>query len=373
MGYTATFSMIEWLAITGLAQSVVILVYIAFRARSWRQASIAIAYFLALAISFGLQFALRLEDFTDDIRLALWFMRALGAPLCYLLVLQVVQLTDLPGRRYFWILATVPAAMGAALVFGYSLHLCGASAWRCERFLETLYWIGAMACALCLLALWAQIDVFGKLWRVRGSRDRYWLIMALIVANILDVLACLLYSAGRLSLQDSDAMQVTLGIGFAYIATTTLFRIYPLPVQMSMASRALTLLLSDQEKKIAAQVQKLMELDKVYHEASFSRADLAREVGCSENTLSKVINRAFGKSFPKLMNELRVEDAKRLLQEPEIPIHVLAVEVGFNSLATFNRVFREVTGETPSEYRAAHLPAGGPGGASGEQGGGAPP
>jgi len=133
-----------------------------------------------------------------------------------------------------------------------------------------------------------------------------------------------------------------------------LFRVYPLPVPLNAASRVRTMLFSDEERKIAEKVQKLMELDKVYHEPEFSRADLAREVGTSENTLSRVINRAFGKSFPKLLNEFRVEDAKRMLHDPAIPIQVLAFEVGFNSLASFNRVFRDVTGETPSEYRSSH-------------------
>ena len=40
-----------------------------------------------------------------------------------------------------------------------------------------------------------------------------------------------------------------------------------------------------------------------------------------------------------------------MLHNPEIAIQVVAFEVGFNSLASFNRAFREITGKTPSEYR----------------------
>jgi AraC-like DNA-binding protein len=131
---------------------------------------------------------------------------------------------------------------------------------------------------------------------------------------------------------------------------TTLFRVYPLPVKLNSAANPLTM--TDEERKIADKVRQLLELDKLYHEPSFSRADLAREVGTSENTLSRVINRSFGKSFPRLLNEYRVEDAKRMLLDPNIAIQVLAFEVGFNSLASFNRIFKEVTGETPSQFRA---------------------
>lgn len=352
-GYDITFSLIEWLTLTGLAQCVFILVYIISRARDWRQASVAIGYFFFLALAFGLQFALRLEDFAAQIRLALWFAGVMGPPLCYLLVLQVVKLPEFPSARHFLILSVAPAAMGIAFMVARGQSLCERGEALCGKFFETLYWLGAMSGALCMLALFVHSGLFAKLWNVKGARERYWLIMTFIAANVLHVVVNLLLSADRLSLPEADALQATLGIAFAYLAMTTLFRVYPLPVQLNATSRIR--MLSEEDRKIAEKVRKLMELDKVYHEHSFSRADLAREVGASENTLSRAINRAFGKSFPRLLNEFRVEDAKRMLHDPDIPIQVLAFEVGFNSLASFNRVFREVTGETPSHYRAAWL------------------
>lgn len=355
LDYATTFSLIEWLAITGLVQCVFILVFTAFRARSWRQAAIAFAYFFCLATAFGLQFSLRLSYFEQPLRIALWFAWAMGGPLCYLLVQQVVKLTDLPERKHLLVLGIMPAVFALAYLLQRSRHLCEGDDWLCPRFLDILSWLGGMAGALCMLALWAQKDMFGKLWRQRGARERYWLVMTLVVANIMGVVVSLLNATGNLSRANHDALHVILGIAFAYLATTTLFRVYPLPVALSAASRARALLLTEEEKRIADKVRKLMELDKVYHEHTFSRADLAREVGTSENTLSRVINIAFGRSFPRLLNEFRVEDAKRMLHDPSIPINVLASEVGFNSLASFNRVFRSMTGETPSAYRQAHL------------------
>ncbi len=349
---STTFSLIEWLALTGLVQSVFILVYIVFRLRDWRQGSVAIAYFLCLACAFGLQFAMRLEDYERPLRLALWVAGEFGAPLCYLLVLQVVKLTEFPGWRHFLCLLAVPVPAAAAFSATRLQNVCEGQGALCPRFFEMLYLLGSMAGALCMLALFAHSNLFTRLWNARGTRARYWLVMTLISANVLRVAVSMLLSAGYLAVPDADALQVTLGIAFAYLATTTLFRVYPLPVQLNATSR--TLMLTDEEKKIADKVQKLMELDKVYHEPTFSRADLAREVGASENTLSRAINRAFGKSFPRLLNEFRVEDAKRMLHDPSIPIQVLAFEVGFNSLASFNRVFREIAGETPSHYRASH-------------------
>lgn len=350
--YQITFSIIEWLALTGLVQSVFILVYIVFRLRDWRQGSIAIGYFLVLACSFGLQFALRLEDFERPLRFALWFAGTLTAPFCYLLVVQVVRLVAFPGWRHFLLLLLPPFAGLAALLLGRVQNMCEGQGALCPRFFESLYWLGSMAGALCLLALFMHRGLFAKLLDNKGTKERYWLIMTLIAANVGRVVVNMFLSTGHISMVDADALQAILGLAFAYLAMTTLFRVYPLPVHLSATARGAAL--GEEDRKIADKVQRLMELDKLYHEPSFSRADLAREVGTSENTLSRAINRAFGKSFPRLLNEYRVEDAKRMLRDPGIPIQVLAFEVGFNSLASFNRVFREVTGETPSQYRSAH-------------------
>lgn len=350
--YQITFSLLEWLALTGLVQSVFILVYIVFRLRDWRQGSIAIGYFLVLACSFGLQFALRLEDFERPLRFSLWFAGTMMAPFCYLLVVQVVRLVAFPGWRHFLLLLLPPLAAVAALLLARMQNMCEGQGTLCPRSFEALYWLGSMAGALCLLALFMHRGLFSKLLDGKSTKERYWLIMTLIAANVGRVVVNLLLSTGHIKMGDADALQAILGISFAYLAMTTLFRVYPLPVNMSATARGTGL--GEEDKKIADKVRRLMELDKLYHEPSFSRADLAREVGTSENTLSRAINRAFGKSFPKLLNEYRVEDAKRMLRDPAIPIQVLAFEVGFNSLASFNRVFREITGETPSHYRTAH-------------------
>ena len=57
------------------------------------------------------------------------------------------------------------------------------------------------------------------------------------------------------------------------------------------------------------------------------------------------------KSFPQLLNEKRVETAKTLLLDTDASIKIVAQEVGFNSLPSFNRVFKEVEGQSPSSYR----------------------
>lgn len=355
LNYATTFSLLEWLAITGFAQGVLILVYIVFRARHWRQAFIPILYFVFLTAAFALQFAMRLQDLVPVLRLGIWICWAMGPPLCYLLVLQVVRMTELPHKLHFLVLLAVPLA--AAMAGGMTRidGTCDTRWIYCSGFFDALYLCGAMAGALCVLALWLRTDIFASLWRHKSGRERYWLVMMLLSTNTLALFINLLRAGDALAVREAEALLVTLGIAFIYLASTSLFRVYPPPVQLNNAGRSSLASLSAEEKQLAEKIRHLLEVDKVYQEHSFSRKELARETGVSESTVSKVVNAAFGCSLPKLLNEFRIEDAKTLLHEDHIPIQIVASESGFNSLASFNRVFRELTGETPSSYRAAHL------------------
>jgi AraC-like DNA-binding protein len=355
--YTTTLSLIEWLCVMGLAQSLLILVYVVFRARSFRQAALAIGYFCLLSAAFALQFALRLEDYADGIHLALWWAWMLGPPMCYLLVVQIARLADLPPPRHFLALLGVPLAAALSFAAEKLFNVCSGRGVLCDRLFDWLYWLGAMTGAGALLALWSSKDVFTALKAAKGGRERYWLALALVAVNVFVVMTALLRSYGKLDVNDTDALLVIFGLAFVYLVTTTLFRVYPLPVQLSDKPRNAPNL-TPAEQGLADRIRTLMEVDKMYQEPAFSRADLARELATSEGVLSRVINAAFGKSFPQMLNEFRVNDAKTLLQNPGIPIQTVAAESGFNSLASFNRVFREMTGETPSSFRAGRTNAG---------------
>ena len=56
--------------------------------------------------------------------------------------------------------------------------------------------------------------------------------------------------------------------------------------------------------------------------------------------------------LPQFLNEFRVKDAQRLLKETDASIQNIFEESGFNSITTFNRVFKELSGDSPTEYRA---------------------
>ncbi len=99
-----------------------------------------------------------------------------------------------------------------------------------------------------------------------------------------------------------------------------------------------------------------MEVHKVYTEAGLSIRALADKLSTPEHRLRALINQGMGyRNFSAFVNNYRIEAVKVSMQQPEnsrIPILTLAMNVGFNSLAPFNRAFSSLSGETPSEYRA---------------------
>jgi AraC-like DNA-binding protein len=88
--------------------------------------------------------------------------------------------------------------------------------------------------------------------------------------------------------------------------------------------------------------------------AELSLNTLAREMHVSPHHLSQVFARAFGTTFYDFVNGYRVREAARqVLQEGERGKTLLAIALdsGFSSKASFNRVFKARTGMTPSEFR----------------------
>jgi AraC-like DNA-binding protein len=99
----------------------------------------------------------------------------------------------------------------------------------------------------------------------------------------------------------------------------------------------------------------LTKLDKAfeYIEENYSRQislkDAADATGFSEYHFSRVFKKATEKNFNAYLNEYRIKKAEKLIFD-NITIAEVAYASGFNSIVTFNRIFRQVKGCSPSEY-----------------------
>jgi transcriptional regulator GlxA family with amidase domain len=79
---------------------------------------------------------------------------------------------------------------------------------------------------------------------------------------------------------------------------------------------------------------------------------LASVSGVSEAHFSRAFKQAFGVPPHRYLLTRRIERATALLRDTDLPITDVAFQTGWESLGTFGRTFRDVTGESPSELRA---------------------
>ena len=112
---------------------------------------------------------------------------------------------------------------------------------------------------------------------------------------------------------------------------------------------------SDIDPSLIAGINSLLIENKTYLTHNLKMIDLANELKVSEYKISRAIRHHFAApNFNNFINSLRVEHAKNLLEQPESQqwtILVIALESGFSSLATFNRVFKTQLGYAPNEHR----------------------
>jgi transcriptional regulator GlxA family with amidase domain len=78
---------------------------------------------------------------------------------------------------------------------------------------------------------------------------------------------------------------------------------------------------------------------------------LARVSGVSEAHFARSFKDAFGVPPHRYLLTRRIERARALLRDTDLPITEIAFQTGWNSLGTFGRTFRDITGESPGEVR----------------------
>ncbi len=83
-----------------------------------------------------------------------------------------------------------------------------------------------------------------------------------------------------------------------------------------------------------------------------SLANVAKAAGASVFHFCKVFHKATGLKFTDYVTRVRLEDARTRLLNPNLRISEIAYDVGFQSLTQFNRTFKRVFGQSPSDFRA---------------------
>jgi len=100
-------------------------------------------------------------------------------------------------------------------------------------------------------------------------------------------------------------------------------------------------------------VRQWMEKEKPYLNSDFKLMDVTHIVPLNRSYLSRIFNMGFGQSFNQVVQQYRIEEAKRLLlHNPRLVSKELFPLCGFTSEGVFHRTFTLVTGMTPKRYRS---------------------
>jgi len=159
-------------------------------------------------------------------------------------------------------------------------------------------------------------------------------------------------------------------IGNTYLIFLGLFGIkqYDLSVQIKMkklsahfetengAIKTKQILTETQKNNIAETIKTFFIEKKLYKDPNLTLDKLAKKIHIPKKNLSLVINELFNKSFTTMLNEYRVDEAKKfLLNTKEIKsLEDIYIKVGFNNRSTFNRVFKLRTDLTPHQFKDSH-------------------
>ncbi|HXB45377.1 MAG TPA: helix-turn-helix domain-containing protein [Puia sp.] len=111
-------------------------------------------------------------------------------------------------------------------------------------------------------------------------------------------------------------------------------------------------------KQTIISLNKAMDNDKIYLNPNLNLNILSEHTGISQKIISAVLNQHLHKSFNEFVNEYRIEVFKEKILQPEtdnLTFAGIASECGFGSQPTFQRTFKQATGQSPSQFRKSAL------------------
>ncbi len=160
---------------------------------------------------------------------------------------------------------------------------------------------------------------------------------------------------------DSDVIGALLLAGLLYSLSLLVLHysrfVLPSEARPIRTGSAPPLLDENTVQSLFADLERRVMEDEVFKEAALGLDDLAMLAGLESRYVSYVVNSATGMNVRNWINWLRIREVERiLLEQPEANILEIAHSVGFNSKASFYRVFRAQTGQSPNAFRASHFP-----------------
>mgnify|MGYP000311289398 CR=1 FL=1 len=337
------------LQLAALFPCVLVILFLIFSYKNIIFNLLPIFYFTALGSSFIIPLITLFPEEMVGKRtiISLVFLEHLIPELSFLLIIQFIT-SKLPRPQYFLIL-TVPLIGESPFIylyFNYNQICLNSGKCVSPEYLMTIYNVVSAALVFMLLTFIVSRKMPRFSSKDNNKKHKYWLILSIIIFNLILLGINLATATENIEKDNSIFIRTMIGVGFIYMAMSSIFRVFNESFNIKNIN-----LFNKKEKVIAEKVENLMKEKNIYRKIGLSRKTLANDLGVNENTLSKVINWKFGKSFRELTNEYRIDEAKTLLINSKLPITTIAYDTGFKSITSFNRVFKEAVGKSASEFR----------------------
>lgn len=129
---------------------------------------------------------------------------------------------------------------------------------------------------------------------------------------------------------------------------------YYLPTITKTTRKHHEILPSQKQQVLLQKIEQALQEDKVFLDPKINLKELATKLEIDSTSLSQVINQSYQKNFRNLMNEYRIEEVKQKLLDKDyehLSILGVALECGFNSEASFYRIFKKFANMSPLEYK----------------------
>lgn len=147
-------------------------------------------------------------------------------------------------------------------------------------------------------------------------------------------------------------------VGYFGLRQKEIFTQFPIddhPFVTDPKTKYQSMSLSESEvDNLVGRISSVMEHEKPFLNPTVTLPELASLVSIPSYQLSRVINEKFGCNFFDFINAYRVNEVKSRLNHPDysnFSLLGIAYDSGFNSKSAFNRIFKKMTGLTPSEYK----------------------
>lgn len=106
-----------------------------------------------------------------------------------------------------------------------------------------------------------------------------------------------------------------------------------------------------EDREVMERLERAMEKDRLYRDGNLNLTRLSRRLGLPSRQISSAINRSASMNVSQYVNQLRIREACRLLEETDQSVTSIMLDAGFQTKSNFNREFRRITGLSPVAWR----------------------